>query len=70
MRVQVVSNVDALDTVAETVSMFNLAFSREVVMLEMTVFMARREESSRRREVSWEARASSWVSRGAAGGAW
>ena len=67
MRVQVVSSVDALLTVEETVSMFDLAFSSDAVMPDTTAFIERRDASSRRSASSWAARASSSDSGGGAG---
>lgn len=67
MRVQVVKRVEALLTVAETVSMFIFAFSREIVIPLIILFMVRKDESSRRSDTSWAAIASSSVSGGDAG---
>ncbi len=68
MRVHVVRRVDAFETVAETVSILLLAFSRESTTPEMTWFMVRTEDNSRRRDASWAARWSCSVSGGGAGG--
>lgn len=64
MRVHVVRRVDAFETVADTVSMLCLAFSKDSTTPEMTWFMVRTKDSSRRRDASWAAR---WSSSGSGG---
>ena len=68
MRVHVVRRVDAFETVAETVSMLLLAFSKDSTTPEMTWFMVRTEDNSRRRDASEAAVWSCSVSGGSAAG--